>query len=80
MGNVITVYIDSFETKWDEYYTAAKAEELQITYSTAQRGIQKLEDAKIIKKINRGKGDIIYCAAEILTILKEPAKININSQ
>lgn len=50
------------------------------TLNTAQRGIQKLEDAKIIKKTNSGKRDKIYCATEILTILAESTKINMNSQ
>ena len=56
------------------------AEELQIAYSTAQRGVQKLEEAKIIKQTNSGKRDKIFCATEILTILEEPTKINIGSQ
>ncbi|MBS4169100.1 Fic/DOC family N-terminal domain-containing protein [Parachlamydia sp. AcF125] len=54
------------------------AEELKIAYSTAQRGIQKLEEAKIIKQINSNKRDKIYCATEILTILEEPTKINMD--
>lgn len=55
------------------------AEELKIAYSTAQRGVQKLEDAKIIKQINSSKRDKIYYTTEILAILEEPTKINMNS-
>lgn len=56
--------------------TNRMVEELKIAYSTAQRAIQKLEDAKIIKQMNSGKRDKIFCATEILDILEEPAKIN----
>src|SRR3990167_1813706 len=58
------------------YFTTNKiAEELGIAYSTAQRGIQKLEAAGIIKKTNENKRDKVYCAIEILNILEEPTKI-----
>lgn len=58
------------------YFTINKiAEGLGIAYSTAQRGVLKLESAGIIKKINDNKRDKIYCAIEILVILEEPAKI-----
>ncbi len=61
------------------YLTINKiSEELKIAYSTAQRGIQRLEDSKIIKQISSGKRDKVYCATEILAILEEPTKININ--
>lgn len=57
------------------YFTVNKiAEELGIAYSTAQRGIQKLEAAGIIQKRNN-KRDKVYCATEILNILEEPTKI-----
>jgi len=55
----------------------AVSDELKIAYSTAQRGIQKLEETKIIKQINSSKRDKIYCATEILAILQEPTKLNI---
>lgn len=54
------------------------AEELEIAYSTAQRGVQKLEEAKIIKQINSHKRDKVYCATEILAILEEPTKIHMS--
>lgn len=52
------------------------AEELKIAYSTAQRGVQKLEEAKIIIQTNDNKRDKIYCATEILEILEEPTRIS----
>jgi len=58
------------------YFTINKiAEELGIAYSTAQRGVGKLEAAGIIKKTNDNKRDKVYCATEILSILEEPTKI-----
>lgn len=58
------------------YFTINKiAEELDIAYSTAQRGVQKLEAAGIIEKTNDNKRDKVYCAAKILGILEEPTKI-----
>ncbi len=58
------------------YFTINKmAEDLGIAYSTAQRGVQKLEAASVIKKTNDNKRDKVYCATEILHILEEPTKI-----
>ena len=51
------------------------AEELEIGYSTAQRGVAKLEAAGIIKKMDDNKRDRVYCATKILDILEEPALI-----
>lgn len=61
------------------YFTTNKiAEELGIVYSTAQRGIQKLKAAGIIKKTNDNKRDKVYCATEILNILEEPTKTRVD--
>lgn len=59
-------------------YTSVKkmAEILNVAYSTAQRGIQKLESKGIITKVTKQKRDCVYCAIELLNILKEPASIN----
>ncbi len=58
------------------YFTTSKvAEDLGIAYSTAQRGVQKLVAAGIIKKTNDNKRDKVYCATAILNILEEPTKI-----
>lgn len=58
------------------YLTTNKiSEDLGVVYSTAQRGVQKLEAAGIIKKMNDNKRDKVYCATEILNILEEPTKI-----
>ena len=58
------------------YLTVNKvAGDLNIAYTTAQRGIEKLEAAGIIKKMDGNKRDRVYCATEILDILEEPTKI-----
>ena len=57
------------------YFTTHRmAEALGIAYSTAQRGIQKLELHSIIQKTTDSKRDQVYCATEILKILEEPTK------
>jgi Fic family protein len=59
------------------YLTIKKiAEELEIAYSTAERGVRKLLGENIISQVNDGKRDKVYCATEILSILEEPAKIH----
>lgn len=61
------------------YITTNKiADDLKIAYSTAQRGIQKLEGVGIIKKTNENKRDKVYCATAILNILEEPTKIRVD--
>lgn len=59
------------------YLTINKiAEALNVAYSTAQRGVCKLEEAGIVKQVGGNKRDKVYCATQILSILEEPAKIN----
>ena len=61
------------------YFTINKiTEDLGIAYSTAQRGVQKLEVVGIIKKTNDNKRGKVYCATAILNILEEPTKIQVN--
>lgn len=59
------------------YLTINKiAEKLDVAYSTAQRGVAKLEKKNIIQQVSGNKRDKVYCATEILSILEEPAKIS----
>lgn len=75
-SNVPVLIVEHFAV--NPYLTTNRiAEELKIAYSTAQRGIQKLEETKIIKQINSSKRDKIFCATEILAILEEPTKLNV---
>lgn len=58
------------------YLTINKvSSDLGIAYSTAQRGVQKLEDLGIVQKVNDNKRDKVYCATKILGILEEPTTI-----
>ena len=58
------------------YLTINKvSSDLGIAYSTAQRGVQKLEDLGIVQKMNDNKRDKVYCATKILSILEEPTTI-----
>lgn len=52
------------------------SEKLNIAYSTAERGVRKLLGENIIRQVNDGKRDKVYCATDILSILEEPAKIH----
>lgn len=52
-------------------------ENLGMAFTTAQRAIKKLEELGIIQQINASKRDRVYCVTEILAILEEPTKINI---
>lgn len=59
------------------YLTIKKiSEELDIAYSTAQRGVSKLEAENIIQQVGGNKRDKVYCATQILSILEEPARIH----
>lgn len=77
-SNASTVAIDIVEYfAVNPYLTIKKiAEELEIAYSTAERGIRKLLSENIVKQVNNNKRDKVYCATEILSILEEPAKIH----
>jgi Fic family protein len=54
------------------------AEDLKISFTTAQRAVSKLESFGIITQVTTSKRDRVYCAVKILDILEEPAKINEN--
>lgn len=56
------------------------AQALGVAYSTAQRGIQKLEEFGIVTQKNAAKRDRMYCATEILKILEEPTRVDAESQ
>lgn len=59
------------------YLTIKKiSEDLNIAYTTAERGVKKLEAENIIKKMSDNQRDKVYCATEILSILEEPTKID----
>jgi len=58
------------------YCTArGAAGRLKVAFTTAQRAVAKLEEMKIVRQANEAKRDRVYCAAGLLQILEEPAKV-----
>lgn len=51
------------------------ADKLGIAFTTAQRAIERLERANIVKQVGAAKRDRVYCAAALLDILEEPASL-----
>jgi len=54
--------------------TKGAADKLGIAFTTAQRAIERLERANIVKQVGDAKRDRVYCAAALLHILEEPGK------
>lgn len=48
---------------------------MNVSYTTMQRAIKKLEELSIVYEISGSKRDRVYCAKDILKILEEPTKI-----
>ena len=60
----------------DPYCTVRRVEkQLKIAFTTAQRAVERLETAGIVKQINEAKRDRVYCATALLKILEEPARL-----
>lgn len=58
------------------FITVKKAtEELGVAFTTAQRGVEKLESLKILSQVNGARRDRVYCAKALLDILEEPARL-----
>ncbi len=51
------------------------AEKLGVAFTTAQRAMERLERAGIIKPVNDAKRDRVYCAQTLLGVLEEPAAL-----
>jgi len=54
--------------------TKGVADKLAIAFTTAQRAIERLERARIVKRVGDAKRDRVYCARALLDILEEPAR------
>jgi len=50
-------------------------DKLAIAFTTAQRAIERLERARIVKRMGDAKRDRVYCATALLDILEEPARL-----
>jgi Fic family protein len=58
------------------YLTASKiTQHTSMAFTTASRGLAKLETLNIIQLVSGDKRNKVYCATEILKILEEEAKI-----
>src|SRR5712692_8103979 len=55
--------------------TKGAAQRLGVAFTTAQRAIERLERAGIVKSIGDAKRDRVYCAGALLDILEEPARL-----
>ena len=55
--------------------TRGVTDKLAIAFTTAQRAIERLERARIIKRVGNAKRDRVYCATALLDILEEPARL-----
>jgi Fic family protein len=53
------------------------AQRLGVAYTTAQRAVQRLEEAKILTPLTDAKRNRVYCARDILEVLEEPAKLGV---
>ncbi len=51
------------------------AKKQKIAFPTAQRAIDKLEKAGVLKQMNDAQRNRIYCARKLLDVLNEPAKV-----
>ena len=50
-------------------------DKLAVAFATAQRAIERLERARIVKRVGEAKRDRVYCATALLEILEEPARL-----
>ena len=58
------------------YCTIRRAQrQLGVAFTTAQRAMEKLQAAGILKLVNKAKRDRVYCATSVLKILEEPARL-----
>jgi cell filamentation protein, protein adenylyltransferase len=52
------------------------AEKLDVAFTTAQRAIERLERAGIVRPVSDARRDRVYCASALLEVLEEPAQIS----
>lgn len=55
--------------------TKKAAEELGVAFTTAQRGVVKLESLEILSQVSDARRDRVYCAKPLLDILEEPPRL-----
>lgn len=52
------------------------ADQLEVAFTTAQRGVEKLVQQGILAEVSGGKRDRVYCAQALLEILERPARLS----
>jgi Fic family protein len=57
---------------WSVKKAAAR---LKVAYTTAERAIERLEAASILRPVSRARRDRVFCAKALLAILEEPARV-----
>jgi len=58
------------------FWTVNKlAERLDVAFTTAQRGVDRLESVGIVTLVGEARRNRVYCARSILSILEEPPRI-----
>jgi len=65
--------LELFGGKSLHYYK--RTDKLAIAFTTAQRAIERLERATIVKRVGDAKRDRVYCATALLDIFEEPARL-----
>ena len=50
-------------------------DKLAVAFATAQRAIERLERARVVKRVGDAKRDRVYCATALLDILEESARL-----
>ena len=50
-------------------------DKLAVAFATAQRAIERLERARIVKRVGDAKRDRVYCATALLDILEVTARL-----
>ena len=48
------------------------AERLGVAFTTAQRGIERLEASGIVTRVGEGRRNRVYCAEAVLSVLEQP--------
>jgi hypothetical protein len=51
------------------------AERQGVAFTTAQRAVERLESAGVLKQVNKARRDRVYCATTLLRILEESARL-----
>jgi Fic family protein len=52
------------------------AARLGVAYTTAERAIERLEAASVLRPVSRARRDRVFCAKALLAILEEPARLS----